>query len=61
MRTVLSERSPPATLRLHRLANLLDFAHASLEDVVFIIVHDVVQVLILRNNGTWELAVELSL
>ena len=50
MRRILSERSPPATLRLHRLANLLDFAQASLEDVISIIVHDVVEVLIPRSN-----------
>ena len=59
MRGVFSEGSPPATLRPHRLAYLLDFAQTSLEDLVVVVIDDIVQVLILRSNDAWEIAVEL--
>ena len=59
MRGVFSEGSPPATLRPHRLAYLLDFAQTSLEDFVVVVIDDIVQVLILRSNDAWEIAVEL--
>ena len=62
MRGVFSEGSPPATLRPHRLAYLLDFAQTSLEDfvvVVVVVVDDIVQVLILRSNDAWEITVEV--
>ena len=61
MRRVLSQRSPPATLRFHRLANLLDFAQASLEDVIIIVIHDVVQVLVIRSNDARILPVQVVL
>ena len=60
MRGVFSEGSPPATLRPHRLAYLLDFAQTSLEDfVVVVVIDDIVQVLILRSNDAWEITVEV--
>ena len=59
MRGVFSEGSPPATLRPHRLAYLLDFAQTSLEDFVVVVIDDIVQVLILRSNDAWEITVEV--
>ena len=61
MRRGLFERSPPATLRFHRLANLLDFAQASLENVVIIVVHDVAQVLVIRSNDAGIFPVQVVL
>ena len=47
----------PPTLSPHRLANPLDFAKASLEDVV--VVDDVVQVLVLGSNDARALSVQV--
>jgi hypothetical protein len=49
MRGIVLERSPPATLRPHGLADLLHLAQAGLKYLVITVIDDIIQVIVLRR------------